>query len=500
MSKEEFLKIQKCVLKVNIHCDGCKHKVKKILQKIDGVFTTEIDAEQGKVTVTGNVDAAVLIKKLAKSGKHAEIWGSQPANNNKNQQNNIANQMKNMQIDNAKGGNNKGQNQKGGAAGGGGGGGGNGNNLPKGGHVQGLQPSQLQQLQAMKGFQDLKLPPQFKGLKLAVKDQNPNLSKAGKFNLHEDDDLSDEDDLDDYDDEDYDDDDEFDDDLGNLHLPPANKMKPIMGNAQIPKMMVNGNHPAVMNSPGAGGNGGGNGKKGGGAVPVQVNNNAKNGNNGGGKGNGGGGGGGGGSNQKQGSGGGGGKNNGGGGGGHGGAGGNNKTGHGGGNGSNNGMNGGQKAAGGANGMGQDLQSLVGAHGLGMSNLSQMGQLGQMGDRTMGQMGNLSAVQGLPAAPPAPTMNGNGNGGGASRFLAEGMTGNPYQQHPQQYMAQMMNQQQHHALGHQPMMYARPPPAVNYVPPPYPYPYPPPYHNPYPPTQPEPYTYFSDENPSSCNIM
>ncbi|KAI8003974.1 Heavy metal-associated isoprenylated plant protein 32 [Camellia lanceoleosa] len=38
MSKEEFLKIQTCVLKVNIHCDGCKRKVKKILHKIDGIF------------------------------------------------------------------------------------------------------------------------------------------------------------------------------------------------------------------------------------------------------------------------------------------------------------------------------------------------------------------------------------------------------------------------------------------------------------------------------
>jgi len=30
--------MQKSVLKVNIHCDGCKHKVKKILQKIDGMY------------------------------------------------------------------------------------------------------------------------------------------------------------------------------------------------------------------------------------------------------------------------------------------------------------------------------------------------------------------------------------------------------------------------------------------------------------------------------
>ena len=28
--------LQSCVLRVNIHCDGCKSKVKKILQKIDG--------------------------------------------------------------------------------------------------------------------------------------------------------------------------------------------------------------------------------------------------------------------------------------------------------------------------------------------------------------------------------------------------------------------------------------------------------------------------------
>lgn len=30
--------VQTCVLKVNIHCDGCKQEVKKILQKIDGNF------------------------------------------------------------------------------------------------------------------------------------------------------------------------------------------------------------------------------------------------------------------------------------------------------------------------------------------------------------------------------------------------------------------------------------------------------------------------------
>jgi hypothetical protein len=53
-----------------------------------------------------NVDPAVLIEKLAKSSKHAELWGAPKANNNN--QNNMANQFKNMQINNGKGANNKG--------------------------------------------------------------------------------------------------------------------------------------------------------------------------------------------------------------------------------------------------------------------------------------------------------------------------------------------------------------------------------------------------------
>lgn len=31
-----FFYLQTCVLKVNIHCDGCKQKVKKLLQRIEG--------------------------------------------------------------------------------------------------------------------------------------------------------------------------------------------------------------------------------------------------------------------------------------------------------------------------------------------------------------------------------------------------------------------------------------------------------------------------------
>ncbi|KAK3023466.1 hypothetical protein RJ639_044846 [Escallonia herrerae] len=70
---------QTWVLKVSIHCEGCKRKVKKILHNIDGVYTADIDTRQQKVAVTGNIDAGTLLRKLNKSGKHAELWPESPA-------------------------------------------------------------------------------------------------------------------------------------------------------------------------------------------------------------------------------------------------------------------------------------------------------------------------------------------------------------------------------------------------------------------------------------
>ncbi|KAJ1395207.1 Heavy metal-associated domain, HMA [Sesbania bispinosa] len=70
----ETLKYQTWFLKVSIHCEGCRRKVKKVLQSIDGVFTTTIDPQQQKVTVTGSVGVETLIRKLLKAGKHAEVW------------------------------------------------------------------------------------------------------------------------------------------------------------------------------------------------------------------------------------------------------------------------------------------------------------------------------------------------------------------------------------------------------------------------------------------
>ncbi|CAA0807069.1 Heavy metal transport/detoxification superfamily protein [Striga hermonthica] len=414
MSKEEFLKIQTCVLKVNIHCDGCKHKVKKILQKIDGVYTMKIDSEQGKVIVSGNIDPAAIIKKLNKNGKHAELWSSpKPINNHQNQLNN---QLKNLQIYNGKGGNNsvnKQQQQQPGQKG-------CNNNHPKGGGGGG--PPHPQQQMQMKGLPDLKLPPHFlKDMKMPPalgppngKGQNGKPGGGGKpppmddglsDDEFDDDDHEFDDDDDDYDDDDLDDDDdEFDDDDDEVDdiIHPNKPKAGIMsgyghGGPNMPPnaLMMNGFKEAGENqNQGGGKNGGGSG--------------APN------------------------------------------------------------MNG--------------FMGNKGPHG--------------MPNMTMNRNHHPAAVQGLPA------MNGPGPMGGQ-------------QQQQQQLAAMMMNQQR--ANGNerfQPMMYARPPPAVNYMPPPgyghtpgYPYPPPPGYGHPpgypYPPPPGErvdQYTMFSDENTSSCTMM
>eukprot|EP00250_Pteridium_aquilinum_P029502 c39534_g1_i1 orf=109-465(+) len=66
-------KVETINLKVFIHCEACKKKVKKTLNCIEGVHTVEVDGSLGKVTVTGTVDSKVLVKKLEKAGKVAEV-------------------------------------------------------------------------------------------------------------------------------------------------------------------------------------------------------------------------------------------------------------------------------------------------------------------------------------------------------------------------------------------------------------------------------------------
>lgn len=218
-----MMKIQNCLLKVNIHCEGCEQKVKKLLQKIEGVYSVNIDAEQGKVLVTGDVDPAKLLKKLKSSGKHAELWGGQKAmmiNQNQNFQQQQP-QFKNMQIDNNKGGkNNKPQNQKG----------------QKGG-------VQVAQFQNPKGGKDMKVPNKSqKHVNFDLSEEEFDESDGGF------------DDYDDEDDFDEDEEEEFGHGHGHGQGPQGNGFgqHPMHNNKMMMAMMQNQNGRGPQLGPGGG--------------------------------------------------------------------------------------------------------------------------------------------------------------------------------------------------------------------------------------------------------
>ena len=71
---EQPLKYKTWVLKISIHCQGCKTKVKKDPPSINGVCIINNDPKLHKVIVTGNVDMETHIKKLLKIGKPAQMW------------------------------------------------------------------------------------------------------------------------------------------------------------------------------------------------------------------------------------------------------------------------------------------------------------------------------------------------------------------------------------------------------------------------------------------
>ncbi|KAE9611946.1 hypothetical protein Lal_00048931 [Lupinus albus] len=497
MSKQDMMKIQSCMLKVNIHCDGCEQKVKKLLQKIEGVYKVSIDGEEGKVVVSGNVDPVKLIKKLKSSGKHAELWGGNRGMMfNQNYASNP--QFKNLQIDNSKGGkDNKPQNNKGQKGGGGGGG------------------VQLAHFQNMKGGKDMKV---------GGKDQ-----KSVKFNLEDDefddsDDGFDDDEFDDYDDEDED------EEYGHHGHGMHKKMMPMMGNEGHGSqghgvMMMNGS--AMNNNHKGNGFGGGGGAKKGDVIdlPIQMKgkggngnfNEGKNGNKGGEKQKGGGDGGDNNNSKKKKDG---------------------KAKSGGGflvkflglgkkskkggsmdttsknknnNGHHDGKNKGKESKKGGGGGGGKLDKVdfdfqdfdipqgkngksvkVNNNGHGHHGGNNKGPMGQRGG-PMEQMRNIPAVQGLPASAAA-AINGGYHQGMHMQMQPNPYNNNLQQLQQQQYMAMMMQQQQQANMSMYPpqqMMYGRPHPSMNYMPPP-----PMPSH-----PMADPITHvFSDENTESCSIM
>ncbi|KAG0495491.1 hypothetical protein HPP92_000182 [Vanilla planifolia] len=82
MTKAEdfkLLKVQTIVLKVNIHCNGCKNKVKKLPEDRWGLQGKH-RFRKPKGNGLRNVDPAFLIKRLVRSGKHAELFDQKSIN------------------------------------------------------------------------------------------------------------------------------------------------------------------------------------------------------------------------------------------------------------------------------------------------------------------------------------------------------------------------------------------------------------------------------------
>ncbi|WZY88708.1 hypothetical protein YC2023_045443 [Brassica napus] len=73
MPRNVYEPLKTYFLKVNINCHGCNRKVKKTLRKVEGVYSVDIDTDQQAVIVRGNLDPEILVKKLNRRGKYAEL-------------------------------------------------------------------------------------------------------------------------------------------------------------------------------------------------------------------------------------------------------------------------------------------------------------------------------------------------------------------------------------------------------------------------------------------
>ncbi|CAM0947102.1 unnamed protein product [Alopecurus aequalis] len=62
------------VLKVAMSCEGCSGAVKRVLTKMQGVETFDIDMKEQKVTVKGNVKPEDVFQTVSKTGKKTSFW------------------------------------------------------------------------------------------------------------------------------------------------------------------------------------------------------------------------------------------------------------------------------------------------------------------------------------------------------------------------------------------------------------------------------------------
>ncbi|XAR64950.1 hypothetical protein NMG60_11008856 [Bertholletia excelsa] len=65
---------QTVVLKVGMSCQGCVGAVKRVLDKMEGVESVDIDLKEQKVTVKGNVQPEEVLQTVSKTGKKTSFW------------------------------------------------------------------------------------------------------------------------------------------------------------------------------------------------------------------------------------------------------------------------------------------------------------------------------------------------------------------------------------------------------------------------------------------
>ncbi|KAI4373239.1 hypothetical protein MLD38_011387 [Melastoma candidum] len=72
--------MQTVEIKVKMDCDGCERRVRHAVCSIRGNLTlrrggtSEMGVKQNKVSVTGFVDSAKVLKRVRSTGKKAEMW------------------------------------------------------------------------------------------------------------------------------------------------------------------------------------------------------------------------------------------------------------------------------------------------------------------------------------------------------------------------------------------------------------------------------------------
>ncbi|XP_048139591.1 copper transport protein ATX1-like isoform X1 [Rhodamnia argentea] len=69
-----FVNSKTVVLKVRMSCQGCSGAVKRVLEKMEGVESFDIDLKEQKVTVKGNVQPDAVLQTVSKSGKQTAFW------------------------------------------------------------------------------------------------------------------------------------------------------------------------------------------------------------------------------------------------------------------------------------------------------------------------------------------------------------------------------------------------------------------------------------------